>query len=309
MHKRNAGLDLIRLLEISVPVIMIDSRPRVIIDGTTRREKVECAVREFKAQCNKMLAKNADFKTTGQLYAELHQNASIALLHNALSSDGMYGRSLSKTDMKIETKERLQLHEAIKKAQKMRMTQQMIQQQDDDISLCCDALLSNYLIAAVMTEFEDKPEFHSLLSQLTSLDVPLLTDEKFKPLLTSSESLSAANRSDTWMKYHAVLSSKQITSVHLDDLNGPAAKSRFQNIALADAEWLPSEQDESGLLMLRHAWTCADILDHEALRYKVVAKFLNVFILVLGVFITIITTIGSNGVLSTELVEGNTRHL
>ena len=303
MHKRNAGQDLIRLLEISVPVIMIDSRPRAAVDGVTRAQRVECAVREFKSRCNKMLAKNADYKTTGQLFAELLQNASIALLHNALASDGMYGRSSNKTDNCMDKKERMHLHEAIKKAQKTRLTQQM-NEQDDDVSVCCDALLSNYLIAAVMTEFEDKPEMHTLLSQLTSLDAPLLTDEKFSPLLKASESLSASNRSDIWMKFHSVLSSKQITSVHLDDLNGPAAKARFQNIALADAEWLPSQQDESGLLMLRHAWSCADILDYEALRYKSVAKFLNVFILVLGVFITIITTIGSGGVLSRELVPG-----
>lgn len=304
MYKRNTGMDLIRLLEISVPVIMIDSRPRVTVEGATRRERVECAVKAFKAQCNKLLAKNADFKTTGQLFAELHQNASIAMLHNALTSDGMYGRSLSNNESRVEKKERLHLHEAIKKAQKMRLTQQMNQEQDEELSICCDALLSNYLIAAVMAEFEDKSEFHMLLSQLTSLDVSVLTEEKFKSLLTASEALTASNRSDTWMKYHAVLSSKQITSVHLDDLNGPDAKSRFQNIALADAEWLPSEQDESGLLMLRHAWTCADILDHEAMRYKGIAKFLNAFILVLGVFITIITTIGSNGVLSRDLVQG-----
>jgi hypothetical protein len=283
---------------------MIDSRPRVAVDGITRAQRVECAVREFKSRCNKMLAKNADFKTTGQLFAELLQNASIALLHNALTSDGMYGRSSNKTENNMDKKERMHLHEAIKKAQKTRLTQQMSEQQDDDLSVCCDALLSNYLISAVMTEFEDKPEMHALLSQLTSLDAPMLTDEKFSPLLKASEALSASNRSDMWMKFHTVLSSKQITSVHLDDLNGPAAKTRFQNIALADAEWLPSEQNESGLLMLRHAWSCADILDYEALRYKSVAKFLNVFILTLGVFITIITTIGSGGVLSTELVHG-----
>jgi hypothetical protein len=303
MFKKSAGLDLIRLLEISVPVIMIDSRPHVAVEGATRRQRVECAVKEFKARCNKMLAKNADFKTTGQLFAELHQNASIALLHNALTGDGVYGRSLVKNEKHCAQKERVYLHEAIKRAQSLRMEDPM-SEQDNDVSLCCDALMSNFLIAAVMCEFEDDASMHPLLSQLTSLDVPLLTDEKFKPLVAASEALSGSNRSDWWMKYHAYLTSKQITSVHLDDLNGSAAKTRFQNIALADAEWLPSEQTESGLLMLRHAWSCADILEHEALRYKGIAKFLNVFILVLGIFITIITIIGANGVLPTDHVTG-----
>ena len=108
--------------------------------------------------------------------------------------------------------------------------------------------------------------------------------------------------------YHTLLTSKQTTSVHLDDLNGSAAKTRFQNIALADAEWLPSEQNESGLLMLRHAWSCADILEYDALRYKHFAKFLNVLILALGVFITIFTIIGGNGVLSKDLVKGQPLH-
>jgi hypothetical protein len=301
MYKKSAGLDLIRLLEISVPVIMIDTRPRVAVEGASRRQRVECAVKQFKTQCNNMLAKNADFKTTGQLFAELHQNASLALLHNALTSDGAYGCSVVKNDK--HGAKRVYLHEAITKAQEMRMVTQS-NQQDDDLAMCCDALLSNYLIAAVMCECEDDASKHELLSQLTSLDVPLLTDAKFKPLVASSEALTGSNRSDVWMKFHAVLSSKQITSVHMDDLNSPAAKTRFQNIALADAEWLPSEQDESGLLMLRHAWTCADVLEHEALRYKSIAKFLNTFILALGVFITVITTIGSNGVISTELVQG-----
>ena len=130
------------------------------------------------------------------------------------------------------------------------------------------------------------------------------TRERFKPLVKASEALTGSNRSDWWMKYHSLLTSKQITSVHLDDLNGSTSKTRFQNIALADAEWLPSEQNESGLLMLRHAWSCADILEHEALRYKGIAKFLNVFILVLGIFITIITIIGANGVLPTDHVKG-----
>ena len=280
---------------------MIDTRPHVAVEGASRRQRVECAVKHFKTQCNNMLGKNADFKTTGQLYAELHQNASLALLHNALTGDGAYGCSVVKNEK--QGVKRVYLHEAITRAQETRMVMQS-NQQDDDLAMCCDALLSNYLIAAVMCEFEDDASKHELLSHLTSLDVPLLTDEKFKPLVASSEALTGSNRSDVWMKFHAVLSSKQITSVHLDDLNSPAAKTRFQNIALADAEWLPSEQDESGLLMLRHAWTCADILEHEALRYKSIAKFLNVFILALGVFITVITTIGSNGVISTELVQG-----
>jgi hypothetical protein len=302
MYKKTSGFDLIRLLEISVPVIMIDSRPRAAVEGVTRRHRVDCAVREFKARCNKMLVKNADFSTTGQLFAELHQNSSIALLHNALTGDGVYGKSLVKNEER-GGKKRVYLHEAIKNVQANRVGEQM-NEQDDDLSRCCDALLENYLIAAVMCEFEANASMHPLLSLLTSLDAPLLTDVKFKPLVTASEALTGSNRSDVWMKFHAVLSSKQITSVHLDDLNSSAAKTRFQNIALADAEWLPSEQNESGLLMLRHAWSCADILEHEALRYKGVAKFLNVFILALGVFITIITTLGANQVLSTQLVQG-----
>jgi len=164
---------------------MIDSRPHAAVEGATRRERVECAVREFKTRCNTMLARNADFKTTGQLYAELHQNASIALLHNALTGDGVYGRSLMKSEKRGSKKQQVYLHEAIKRAQKMRMEDPM-NEQDEDVSLCCDALLSNFLIAAVMCEFEDDASMHPLLSQLTSLEVPVLTDERFKPLASKT---------------------------------------------------------------------------------------------------------------------------
>jgi hypothetical protein len=61
--------------------------------------------------------------------------------------------------------------------------------------------------------------------------------------------------------------------------------------------------------MLRHAWNCADILEHEAVRYKGYAKFLNVFILVLGVFITIITIIGTNNIISSDRVKGESANL
>ena len=43
----------------SGPVIMIDSRPHAVIEDTTRQLRVESAVGEFKARCNKMLAKIA----------------------------------------------------------------------------------------------------------------------------------------------------------------------------------------------------------------------------------------------------------
>jgi hypothetical protein len=43
----------------SGPVIMIDSRPHAVIEDTTRQLRVESAVGEFKARCNKMLVKIA----------------------------------------------------------------------------------------------------------------------------------------------------------------------------------------------------------------------------------------------------------
>jgi hypothetical protein len=301
LYKKNAGLDIIRLLEVSVPVILIDSRPRektsVYTERPPKEQRVAIAVKEFKARCNKMLAKNSDFSKTGQLHAELHQNASIALLHNALTSNVSYGSGRG------PKKDPVYLHAAIKNVQAMRM-QDSKNEEDADVSTCCQALLDNYLLAGVMCEFEDKPEKHELLSQITSLDVNVLTDERFKPLVEESQALSASIRSEWWMKFHTLLTSRQITGVHLDDLNGSAAKTHFQNIALREAEWLPSAQNESGLLMLRHAWNCADILEHEAVRYKGYAKFLNVFILVLGVFITIITIIGTNSIISSDHVKG-----
>ncbi len=305
LYKKNAGLDIIRLLEVSVPVILIDSRPRQKTSGNVelpRKERVAIAVKEFKARCNKMLAKNSDFSKTGQLHAELHQNASVALLHNALTSNDSYGNGRG------SKKDHVYLHEAIKKVQKMRM-QDRKNEEDEDVSACCQALLDNYLLSGVMCEFEDKKEKHALLSQITSLDVNVLTDERFKPLVEESQALSASIRSEWWMKFHTLLTCRQITGVHLDDLNGPAAKTHFQNIALAEAEWLPSAQNESGLLMLRHAWNCADILEYEAVRYKGYAKFLNVFILVLGVFITIITIIGTNSIISSDHVKGQYTNL
>jgi hypothetical protein len=328
LYRKNAGLDIIRLLEVSVPVILIDSRPRpkkreaehpgvsrgvpdklqdANLQGTSRKEltreekrvlRVKCAIEEFEARCNKMLAKNADFSKTGQLHAELHQNASIALLHAALLGDDIYGHRRGSSKQQV-----VYLHQAIKNVQKMRM-EDPLNEEDGCVSRCCDALLSNFLIAGVMCEFEDKKEKHALLSEITSLKVDILTDERFKPLVEASQALSGSIRSEWWMKFHTLLTSRQITGIHLDDLNGSAAKTRFQNIALAEAEWLPSAQNESGLLMLRHAWNCSDILEHEAVRYKGYAKFLNAFILILGIFITIITIIGTNSVISSDHVKG-----
>jgi hypothetical protein len=78
--------------------------------------------------------------------------------------------------------------EAMKRAQSSRKENPM-GQEDDDVSLSCDALISGCLIAAVMCEFERDASVRPLLAQLTSLDLVVLTHKCFKHLLTKRSRL------------------------------------------------------------------------------------------------------------------------
>ena len=78
-------------------------------------------------------------------------------------------------------------------------------------------------------------------------------------------------------------------TAHVDDI---AALSFLVNHVLMKKERLPNSDTLEGLLMLRAAWDVVDIGNYQIWFFKWTAKICYVFILLLGVAIVSVTTLG-----------------
>ena len=89
-----------------------------------------------------------------------------------------------------------------------------------------------------------------------------------------------------WLAAYEVLKSHDVDSCELSDHR------RLRNLVQkhSRSDRLPDNSSLEGLLLLRCAWTLADVFNEKAARLKLIAKLSFACLLLLGVVITFVTT-------------------
>ena len=93
-----------------------------------------------------------------------------------------------------------------------------------------------------------------------------------------------------WLFIQAMLTHPKCYHGHLI-LNADTLKNKIQNICNLDR--LPQSNAHSEMLLLRDAWDMVDICMYVAVRYKALAKFLFILLLLLGIAITSVAVLNS----------------
>eukprot|EP01031_Cornospumella_fuschlensis_P029602 gene29602-35735_t len=275
----------ITLLEMGIPVVFLDWRPRLPIEGDTKLERVQNACQHFREYIKKVYGTTAD-STEGVRAVERLIGLSVAYFHNALYGDGCYGKKFTTTDGSDE---------------------EGGGNSDGSLSTAIRSFQSsNISVRDEMGSGEAKlkdPPTHEMVKMATDLIVQsaslvyhsgkrVVTEWDQNPwfMLKADDMNQQEEVQKMWRDVFTMLTSRLFTSGHIV-VNPEDLKKKMDNLLMTDR--LPHCNNGNGLLLLRDAWDLVDICTHVAGKYKIIAKFLYLLFLLLSLAITAVTVLRS----------------
>ncbi len=260
------------MLELGIPVVYLDWRPRLPLLQRTKTERVFMACEHFRNHLKSIATMSA--KRTDKIrMVERSICCSIAHFHNVLYGDGNYGKlfTLAEEDA-VDTS----LFHAIKKMLSSNITVSDEMSADvapiidppahEDIKMCIDLLVQHIQMIFIHPK-----------TQLEKWD----NDPWF--MIEHSDIKAQESAQMRWKSIYASMTNRKFTSGHVV-INQADVRAKIDKLLMTDR--LPDNNSASGLLLLRDAWDVVDVCAHVAARYKMLTKVLYIVFLFLGVAIT-----------------------